>query len=166
MRRMNSSGFWFRCAADRLLGLCTRGAARRMVPLIRSTPFSGGSCHTLVSPCACRHLCRNASQDAVRLVGPVERQAGPLPFAAHPLLDGQRPVGSGDLESPLVKAQTSDTTGKRLMVLPLTFPAMWAIPLSQVMACTYSQPCRTSSGCTVAQPTSVFQSHSVVAGTT
>ena len=50
------------------------------------------------------------------------------------------------------------------MVRPLTLPAMWARPLSQVMSWTYSQPDASSCGCTVAQPTSVFQNHSVVAG--
>jgi hypothetical protein len=49
------------------------------------------------------------------------------------------------------------------MVLPLTLPAMWEMPLSQVIVWTYSQPWATSSGCTVAQPTSVFQNQRVVA---
>jgi hypothetical protein len=61
IRRMNSSGFWFRCAADSELGLYTRGAARRSVPLIRSTPCSGASRQTLVRACACRQVYRIAS---------------------------------------------------------------------------------------------------------
>ena len=58
---MNASGFWLRCAADRLPGLYTRGAARRIVPLTRSIPCSGASGHTLVIPCACRQVYRSAS---------------------------------------------------------------------------------------------------------
>lgn len=50
------------------------------------------------------------------------------------------------------------------MVLPFTFPAIWDNPLSQVTNCTYSQPFASSSGCMVAQPTSVFQNHSEVEG--
>ena len=68
---MNSSGFWLRCAEERLPGLWTRGAARRMVPLMRSTPCSGASRQTLVSPCACRHLCLSESHSlAVTAVCP------------------------------------------------------------------------------------------------
>lgn len=37
-------------------------------------------------------------------------------------------------------------------------------PLSQVTSCTYSQPFASNSGCTVAQPASVFQNHSEVEG--
>jgi hypothetical protein len=62
------------------------------------------------------------------------------------------------------RAHTSVTTGNRRMVLLFTFPATWAMPLSQTIVCTYSQPCEASSGCTVAQPTSVFQNHSVLDG--
>ena len=50
------------------------------------------------------------------------------------------------------------------MVRPLTLPAMWARPLSQTMSWTYSQPNSARTGCTLAQPSSVFQNHSVVAG--
>ena len=56
------------------------------------------------------------------------------------------------------------TTGNWRMVLPFTFPAIWDNPLSQVTNCTYSQPFASSSGCMVAQPTSVFQNHSEVEG--
>ena len=50
------------------------------------------------------------------------------------------------------------------MVRPFTLPAMWARPLSQTMSWTYSQPYSARTGCTLAQPSSVFQNHSVVAG--
>ena len=46
----------------------------------------------------------------------------------------------------------------------LAFPAMCPIPLSQTLQQRYSQSCATRTGCTVAQPTSVFQNHKVVAG--
>ena len=48
---MNSSGFWFRCAALPPVGLYTRGAARRMVPFSRSPSCSGGLLQTFVRPC-------------------------------------------------------------------------------------------------------------------
>ena len=54
--------------------------------------------------------------------------------------------------------------GNCRMVLPFTLPAICDSPLSQVTSCTYSRPFASDSGCTVAQPTSVFQNHSEVEG--
>lgn len=50
------------------------------------------------------------------------------------------------------------------MVLPFTLPAICDSPLSQVTSCTYSRLFASNSGCTVAQPTSVFQNDSEVEG--
>ena len=58
---MNSSGFWFRCAELAAVGLWTRGAARRRVPLSLSSSVRARRDQTLVTPWACRHRYRSAS---------------------------------------------------------------------------------------------------------
>src|SRR5690606_37619020 len=63
-RRMNSSGFWFKCAADCTDGLCTRGAERSNVPLNRSESWRAGLWHTLVSPWTWFHLYRRVAHSS------------------------------------------------------------------------------------------------------
>ncbi len=74
------------------------------------------------------------------------------------------PSSVGSVSLRRCRAETSVTTGNCRMVLPFTLPAICDSPLSQVTSCTYSQPFASNSGCTVAQPTSVFQNHSEVEG--
>ena len=56
------------------------------------------------------------------------------------------------------------TTGNWRIILPFIFPATCARPLSHITSWTYSQPFLSNKGCTVAQPTSVFQNHRLVDG--
>ena len=62
------------------------------------------------------------------------------------------------------EGKTSPSLEMNITPLPSRMPATWPRPLFQTWHATYSQPFATSTGWTVAHPTSVFQNQSVVNG--
>jgi len=113
-------------------------------------------------------LQRHQQVEDLRLYRRVEPVVGPLAWfhmaRSHCRTPRTPPSSVGSVSLRRCRAETSVTTGNCRMVLPFTLPAICDSPLSQVTSCTYSRPFASNSGCTVAQPTSVFQNHSEVEG--
>lgn len=113
-------------------------------------------------------LQRHQQVEDLRLYRHVEPVVDPLTWfhtaRSHCCTPRTPPSSVGSVSLRRCRAETSVTTGKCRMVLPFTLPAICDSPLSQVTSCTYSRPFASDSGCTVAQPTSVFQNHSEVEG--
>lgn len=105
--------------------------------------------------------------DSTRLVGSVQRQSGAAPFGAQPVFDWKRStICCGKLKPPTVERRHLGHDGHLPNRPPWTLPAMWDKPLSHIASSTYSHPYTISSGCTVAQPTSVFQNQRLLEGLT